>query len=97
MATKPRFKSDISGAIHASAAMLNAVAALERATMRDFDERHLDVPTGIEPAQIEQLRGCSPAISTHAKARSRHGRPAPNGMALKLLSVLRMHGLLVRA
>ena len=56
MATKVRFKSDISEAIHSSAAMLHKVGALDKATMRDFDARHLAVPSEIKPAQIKQLR-----------------------------------------
>jgi putative transcriptional regulator len=30
--------------------------SLDKATMRDFDTRHLIVPANIEPAQIKQLR-----------------------------------------
>lgn len=56
MATKSRFKSDISEAIHSSAAMLHKVGAFDKATMRDFDARHLVIPAEIEPAQIKQLR-----------------------------------------
>jgi putative transcriptional regulator len=29
---------------------------LDKATMRDFDARHVAMPNGIEPAQIKQLR-----------------------------------------
>jgi putative transcriptional regulator len=48
--------SDISEAIHASAAMLHKAGALDRATMRDFDARHLVIPSEIETAEIKQLR-----------------------------------------
>lgn len=43
MKSKRRFKSDMSEAIHSSAAMLHKVGALGKATMRDFDARHLVV------------------------------------------------------
>jgi len=56
MTAKNRFKDDISEAIHESAAMLHKVGALDKATMRDFDARHLAVPRVIEPAQIKRLR-----------------------------------------
>jgi hypothetical protein len=36
--------------------MLHKVGALDKATMRDFDARHLVVPTVIAPSQIEKLR-----------------------------------------
>jgi putative transcriptional regulator len=56
MPAKTKFKSDMSEAIHSSASMLHKVGALDKATMRDFDARHLLVPSEIAPAQIKQLR-----------------------------------------
>lgn len=88
MATKSRFRSDISEAIHFSAAMLRKADAIDKATVRDFDARHPLAPTAIEPAQIKKLREAnkvgsrsSPAISMQTKVRSRSGKPAPNGRA----------------
>jgi putative transcriptional regulator len=49
MTAKNRFNDDISEAIHKSAAMLHKVGAFDKATMRDFDARHLAVPSAIEP------------------------------------------------
>jgi putative transcriptional regulator len=105
MAAKPRLGSDISEAICASAAMLRKVGALDKATMRDFDERHLVAPAGIEPAQIKQLREASD-VSQPVFARSldtsestvekwETGAKRPSGMALKLFPVVRKHGLRV--
>ena len=37
MATKSKFKSDVSEAIHASATMLHKVGAINKTTMLDFD------------------------------------------------------------
>jgi putative transcriptional regulator len=54
MATKPQ--TAMSGAIHASAAMLHKAGALDITTMRDFDARHMAMPAQIEPAQIKNLR-----------------------------------------
>ncbi len=56
MTAKRMYKGDISEAIHSSAAMLHKVGALDKATMRDFDARHLVVPEMIEPAQIRHIR-----------------------------------------
>jgi len=107
MATKIRFKSDISEAIHTSAAMLYKVASLDKATMRDFDGRHLAVPSAIEPAEIKQLRE-SNNVSQPVFARYLNtsestvekwetGAKRPSGMALKLLTVIQKHGLQVLA
>ena len=107
MASKTRFKSDIAEALHSSAAMLHKVGALDKATMRDFDARHLAVPTGIAPAQIKQLREAN-KVSQPVFARYLNtsestvekwetGAKRPSGMALKLLAVVQKHGLKVLA
>jgi putative transcriptional regulator len=53
---RSKYKSDISEAIHSSAAMLQKVGPLDKMTMRDFDARHLAAPSMMEPSQIKQLR-----------------------------------------
>jgi putative transcriptional regulator len=104
---KSRFKSDISEAVHSSAAMLHKVGALGKATMRDFDARHLAVPSEIKPAQIKRLREAN-NVSQRVFARYLNtsestvekwetGAKQPSGMALKLLSVVQKHGLRVLA
>lgn len=105
MAARKQFKSDISEAIHSSAAMLHKVGALDKTTMRDFDERHLVAPPAIEPAQIKRLRE-SNHVSQPVFARYLNtsestvkqwetGAKQPSGMALKLLMVVQKHGLQV--
>jgi putative transcriptional regulator len=103
MATKSRFKSDASEALHSSAAMLHKVGALDKATMRDFDARHLVVPTQIEPAQIKRLREANnvsqPVFARYLNtsestvAKWETGAKRPSGMALKLLTIVQKHGL----
>jgi putative transcriptional regulator len=85
MTAKNRFNDDMAEAIHKTAAMLHKVGALDKATMRDFDARHLAVPSAIAPTKIKQLREAdnvrqpfSRAISIRVRARSRSGRPAPS-------------------
>ena len=107
MARSGKAKSDVSEAIHSSAVMLHKVGALDKATMRDFDRNHLDMPRGIEPAQIKQLRE-SNHVSQPVFARYLNtsestvekwetGAKRPSGMALKLLSIVQKHGLGVLA
>jgi putative transcriptional regulator len=107
MAAKSNFKSDISEAIHSSAAMLHKVGAIDKATMRDFDARHLAVPSGIEPAQIKQLREANnvsqPVFARYLNTSEstvekwETGAKRPSGMALKLLTVIQKHGLHILA
>ncbi|HEY8262252.1 MAG TPA: DNA-binding transcriptional regulator, partial [Methylosinus sp.] len=101
--TKSRFKSDASEALHSSAAMLHKVGALDKATMRDFDARHLVVPTQIEPAQIKRLREANnvsqPVFARYLNTSEstvekwETGAKRPSGMALKLLTIVQKHGL----
>lgn len=107
MATKNRFKSDISEAIHSSAAMLHKVGALDKATMRNFDARHLIVPSEIEPAQIKRLREANnvsqPVFARYLNTSEstvekwETGAKRPSGMALKLLTIIQKHGLQILA
>ena len=107
MAKKTRFETDMSEAIHSSAAMLHKVGALDRATMRDFDARHLVVPNEIAPSQIKQLREANnvsqPVFARYLNTSEstvekwETGAKRPSGMALKLLTVIQKHGLQVLA
>lgn len=103
MVTKRKFKSDISAAIYSSAAMLHKVGALDKTTMREFDARHLVVPTEIKPAQIKRLREANnvsqPVFARYLNTSEstvekwETGAKRPSGMALKLLTVIQKHGL----
>jgi putative transcriptional regulator len=107
VATKTRFKSDISEALHSSAVMLHKVGALDKATMRDFDARHLVMPGAIEPGEIKQLREANnvsqPVFARYLNTSEstvekwETGAKRPSGMALKLLAVIQKHGLQVLA
>ncbi len=103
MTLKTKFNSDISQAIHESAAMLHNVGALDKATMRDFDARHLTLPAQIEPAQIKQLREANnvsqPVFARYLNTSEstvekwETGAKRPSGTALKLLMIVQKHGL----
>ena len=107
MTGKARFKSDISAAIHSSAAALHKVGAFDKATMRGFDARHLAVPDGIAPTEIKRLREdnkvSQPVFARYLNTSEstvekwETGAKRPSGMALKLLAVVRKHGLQVLA
>jgi putative transcriptional regulator len=105
MATKRRFKSDAFEAIHSSAQALLRVGAIEKATMRGFDESCLSVPAPLEPRQIKQLREnnhvSQPVFARYLNTSEstvekwETGAKRPSGMALKLLEIVRKHGLQV--
>ena len=107
MPLRSKYRSDVSGALHSSAAMLLKVGALDKATMRDFAARHLVVPSAIEPAQIKQLREANnlsqPVFARYLNTSGstvekwETGAKRPSGMALKLLTIIQKHGLQVLA
>jgi putative transcriptional regulator len=107
MTAKPRFKSDAFEAIHSSASALHKVGAIDKATMRHFDEASLMKLTVFAPGEIKQLRE-SNNVSQPVFARYLNtsestvekweaGKKKPSGIALKLLSVVQKHGLRVLA
>jgi putative transcriptional regulator len=107
MADKGKFKSDAFEAIHSSASAMYRVGAIDKATMREFDEACLAVPAPLGPKRIKQIREkqrvsqpvfaryLNTSESTVEKWES--GAKKPSGMALKLLSVVEKHGLKVLA
>lgn len=107
MATKPKFKSGLSEAIHSSASALYRVGAIDKATMREFDESCLSVPTQMEPKRIrrirESLRVSQPVFARYLNTSEstvekwESGVKKPSGMALKLLDIVEKHGLRVLA
>jgi putative transcriptional regulator len=107
MATKPKFKSGLSEAIHSSASAMFRVGAIDKATMREFDESCLCVPPRMEPRRIKRIRE-SQNVSQPVFARYLNtsestvekwesGAKKPSGMALKLLDIVEKHGLKVLA
>lgn len=107
MTTKRKFKSDAFEAIHTSANALLEVGAIDKTTMRKFDEACLLVPHSFEPGQIKHLREVN-RVSQPVFARYLNtsestvqkweaGTKRPSGMALKLLVVVEKHGLKVLA
>ncbi len=107
MKTKRKLNSDAFEAIHSSASALFKVGAIDKATMRDFDEASLAVTPTLAPAAIKQLRE-SNKVSQPVFARYLNtsestiekwesGAKKPSGAALKLLAVVQKHGLQILA
>lgn len=103
MSSKVKFKTDAFEAIHASASALHKVGAMDKATMRSFDESCLSTPPELKPEQIKQLREAN-RVSQPVFARYLNtsestvekwetGAKRPSGMALKLLAIVQKHGL----
>jgi putative transcriptional regulator len=107
MTAKRKFNSDALEAIHSSASALFKVGAIDKATMRDFDETCLAATPPIAPAEIKQLREAN-KVSQPVFARYLNtsestvekwetGAKKPSGAALKLLSLVQKHGLQILA
>lgn len=107
MPNKPKFKSDAFEAIHSSAQALFKVGAIDKVTLRNFDESCFVVPEEINPEMIKEIREhnhvsqpvfarfLNTSESTIQKWET--GAKRPSGMALKLLAVVQKHGLKVLA
>jgi putative transcriptional regulator len=81
--------------------------AIDKATMREFDQTCLSVPVALEPHRIKKIRE-SQKVSQPVFARYLNtsestiekwetGVKRPSGMALKLLDIVQKHGLKVLA
>lgn len=100
-------KSGAFEAIHSAAAGMYRAGTIDKTTMRRFDESCLAVPEKIGPSQIKRIREnqhvsqpvfaryLNTSESTIEKWES--GEKKPSGMALKLLAIVRKHGLKVLA
>ena len=56
MTSKAKFKTDAFEAIHSAAQGLYRASAIDKATMRDFDESCLTSPVEIPPEAIKRIR-----------------------------------------
>ncbi|HEY1935588.1 MAG TPA: DNA-binding transcriptional regulator [Acetobacteraceae bacterium] len=102
---KRKFKSGAFDAIHTSASALRRIGAIDKATMREFDESCLTVPAPLAPRQIKQLRErlrvSQPVFARYLNTSEstvekwETGSKRPSGMALKLLAIVQKHGLQV--
>ncbi|WP_312454661.1 DNA-binding transcriptional regulator [Pseudescherichia sp.] len=103
MTAKEKFKSPAFEAIHSAAAGLHSVDAISPETMRSFDKACISNVDDIQPNEIKKLRErlnvsqpvfahyLNTSVSTVQKWES--GAKRPNGLSLKLLSIVQKHGL----
>lgn len=107
MTTKPKFKSDAFEAVHSAARGLHRAGAIDKATMRGFDDSCLAAPAVISPEGIKRIREqahvSQPVFARYLNTSEstvqkwEAGAKRPSGMALKLLAVIEKHGLRVLA
>lgn len=100
-----KYKSDAFEAIHSSAGALYKVGAIDKTTMRSFDDSCLTMPAEFDAADIKALREknhvSQPVFARYLNTSEstvqkwETGAKRPSGLALKLLSVVERHGLRV--
>jgi putative transcriptional regulator len=107
MTNSRKYRSDISKAVHTTVEDMYHAGTIDQATMREFDESCLTVPSPMQPRQIKKIRQ-SQHVSQPVFARYLNtsestiekwetGAKKPSGMALKLLAVVQKHGLQILA
>ena len=107
MTNKKKFKTDAFVAIHESALALHGVGAIDKATMRKFDESCIAKTPTFEATQIKQIRErakvSQPIFAMYLNTSEstiqkwEAGTKKPSGMALKLLDIVHKHGIGVLA
>ncbi len=101
--SKKKFRSDAFESIHASAEALHRTGVIDKATMRNFDAGCLAATPAFAPKDIQRLRKAN-KVSQPVFARYLNtsestvekwetGAKRPSGMALKLLAIVKKHGL----
>ncbi|HEY5363178.1 MAG TPA: DNA-binding transcriptional regulator [Aestuariivirga sp.] len=100
---KTTYKSEAFAAIHASAKALHKVGAIDKATMRDFDEASLSATPTFSAGEIQKIRQrnhvSQPIFARYLNTSEstiekwETGAKRPSGMALKLLAIVQKHGL----
>jgi len=100
---KRRHRSDAFAAIHETAKAMYRVGGISKTTMREFDESCLETVESMKPAQIRALRQQAKVsqpvfarymnVSKNLVSAWERGERKPGGPALRLLGVIRKHGL----
>lgn len=104
-ASKP--KSDAFAAIHSAAKGLQRAGAINKTTMREYDELCLDSIPELNASDIKRIREhthvSQPVFARYLNTSEstvqkwETGQKKPSGMALRLLHVVEKHGLEVLA
>lgn len=105
MGTKQKYKSDAFEAIHSSASALRDVGAINKTTMREYDDLCLNTVAEINAQDIKRIRErvhvSQPVFARYLNTSEstvqkwETGQKRPSGMALKLLHIVEKHSLAV--
>lgn len=105
MATRRKFKSEAFEAIHSAVEGMYEAGTIDKETMRTFDETCLTIPTELSASEIKALREdnhvSQPVFARYLNTSEstvqkwETGAKKPSGPALKLLDIVRKHGLRV--
>ena len=103
MKNTKQYKSDAYAAIHETMGSLHKVGAIDKITMKDFDETCLESIPDLVPEDIKQLRKKEKVsqpvfalylnVSKNLVSDWERGIKKPGGPALRLLSIIERHGL----
>lgn len=98
-----KYRSDAFAAIHETMEALNAIGAIDKRTMREFDEACLTPVETIEPEEIKAIRLrehiSQPVFARYLNVSKNlvsdweRGVKKPGGPALRLLTVIKNKGL----
>ena len=98
-----KYRSDVIAAIHETMAGLHKIGAIDKQTMRRFDETCLTAARPLSPKQIKALRDREHVsqsvfanylnVTPNLVSKWERGAKRPSGPALKLLSLVEKHGL----
>jgi putative transcriptional regulator len=104
--TKPEaktYKSDAMAAVHEMIEGLHETGSIDKRTMRDFDEACLAPAPVLSPEEIKAIREAEHVsqpvfarylnVSKNLVSDWERGAKKPGGPALRLLSIIRRHGL----
>jgi putative transcriptional regulator len=98
-----QYRSPLMASIHETAEGLHAIGLMDKKTMRDFDQACLTPVREMTAAEIDALReqeGVSQAVfarylnvTTNLVSQWERGEKHPRGASLKLLWLIKRHGL----
>jgi putative transcriptional regulator len=100
---KKQYRSDISASIHETAEGLHKVGAIDKRTMREFDELCLTKVEPLTPDEIRDIRECENVsqvvfanylnVTKGIISQWERGEKRPSGTSLKLLALVKKKGL----
>lgn len=103
MSKGKKYRSEAMAAIHETMQALHKIGAVDKQTMRHFDEACLTKVQSLTPRQIKALRKRAQVsqavfanylnVTPNLVSKWERGEKRPSGPALKLLSLVEKHGL----